>query len=74
MGRAFCTFTAMTISILLRLIPDVLAVGEIAGQAVSIATGDEKVFRNLEELLDFVNRCGTGLGGPAWDSPRLDMH
>ena len=44
----------MTISVLVRLVAEALATGEVAGQAVSIATGQEAIFRNADELLEFI--------------------
>ena len=46
----------MTISFLLRLKPDAMGEGRIAGHAEVVETGQSVVFKDLEEMLAFLQR------------------
>lgn len=46
----------MTISILLRLKPDAMGEGRVAGHAEIVETGQSVMFKDLDEVLAFLRR------------------
>jgi hypothetical protein len=44
----------MTISLLLRLVPEALAAGRLAGEAQHVETGKRAVVRDVDELIAFL--------------------
>lgn len=52
---------AMSVSVLLRLVPDALAEGRLAGQAEIVETGESVLFHDADEIASFVReRLGAG--------------
>jgi hypothetical protein len=46
----------MTISLVLRVAPEALAAGRLAGEAEVVETGERTVVRDAEELVAFLRR------------------
>lgn len=57
----------MSLSILVRVIPELLREGRVAGQAEVVETGQSVVFRDAEEVIGFIRLVGAGAPG---DVPR----
>jgi len=49
----------MSVAILLRLVPQALNEGRVAGHAEVVDTGESLVFKDQEEMLAFLRRAGT---------------
>ncbi len=62
----------MTISILLRLVPDELRRGNLVGRLRVVATGEERLFRDTDELAaaaaDVLAESPAPVDGPAGDA------
>lgn len=48
----------MNVSILLRLVPHALTEGRVAGHAEIVDTGETAVFKDLEEMVAFLQTAG----------------
>jgi hypothetical protein len=62
----------MTVSVLLRLVPESLRAGAIVGEAELVETGERALVRDVAELVEFLKRTGSarrwagrGESGPA---------
>jgi hypothetical protein len=54
----------MNVSILLRLVPDALSQGRVAGHAEIVETGETMVFKDQDEMLAVLQRAGVHRHGP----------
>jgi hypothetical protein len=57
----------MSLSILVRIIPELLREGRIAGQAEVVETGESIVFRDAGEVIGFIASLGAGQS-PGFDT------
>lgn len=53
----------MTISVLLRLVPETLKQGRVTGHAEIVDTGESVLFKDQDEMLAFLRRASAG--GPS---------
>ena len=44
----------MTVSVVLRLVPEAVASGRLAGEVEDVASGDRTLIASAEQLLEFV--------------------
>lgn len=64
MRRPRVTVRPVRISVLLRLVPEALDQGRLAGEAELVATGEQRLVATAEELVAFV-RDSVGAEGRA---------
>jgi hypothetical protein len=51
----------MSVSILVRIIPELLRNGRFAGQAEVVDTGETVVFSDAEEVIEFIRLAGAAV-------------